>query len=202
MATAVLQAQDWFPNSKSRHNGFVDVIYRPHVKSKSKSPQRSNKKPDQGHGSGSSPRKAKAQEEKKWPTKPKAQDEGLDETGKICVKKQNYHRYHGKQAVGNNLSMGQVTILKRGQTVESSSQIVSPAKTTVAAAQITRSVEISVKMSKLTSKSKFPARIMAEGWAGPAIANSPSPRCLPLPKFPLKKTESTVEEKVGEELAK
>ncbi|GLJ38658.1 hypothetical protein SUGI_0788090 [Cryptomeria japonica] len=98
--------------------------------------------------------------------------------------------------------MGQVTILKRGHTVESTSHTmgqldVSPPKAEFAASTM-RSARFKpgayVKMSK--------AKPRAEKSVGLAFANSSSPSCLPLPKFFVKKMTTTTEEKglIEEEL--
>lgn len=179
MGTAVLQAQDCL----SPYEGFMGAVYRAPAKPKSKSPSRKKT----GHG----------QQEKKRPLKP---SEAATEAGKRFVKSQNCQRQNGrpngKEQAKSNMVTGQVTILKRGQSVESTSHAmgrlgVSPPKS-VAAAQATRSAGFEPVTCMKTSK----AKPRPEEWAGPAFANSPSPNCLPLPKFSVKKTAAAAEEKV------
>eukprot|EP00252_Welwitschia_mirabilis_P008856 TRINITY_DN2109_c1_g2_i1.p1 TRINITY_DN2109_c1_g2~~TRINITY_DN2109_c1_g2_i1.p1 ORF type:complete len:186 (+),score=17.25 TRINITY_DN2109_c1_g2_i1:305-862(+) len=84
------------------------------------------------------------------------------------------------------LTAGQVTLLKRGE----------PLRKSGGNEEERRSPAQTLRRASASSKSKttFPLALpMAKGaaseeWAGPAFVNSPSPRCLPLPKFSVKKS--------------
>ncbi|GLJ42781.1 hypothetical protein SUGI_0887120 [Cryptomeria japonica] len=126
-----------------------------------------------------SPSRKKSQQEKKRPLK--------SEVWKRSVKSQNCQpekeKSNVKEQGKNNMVMEQVTILKRGETV---GHAISPPKAEFAAAGFEPATFIKMSNSKPRT----------EKWAGPAFANSPSPSCLPLPKFSFNKMAAPAEEKV------
>lgn len=178
MGTAVLQAQ----NCLSPYEGFMGAVYRAPAKTKSKSPSKK--------------KSAHTQQEKKRPLKsPEV------EAGKRSVKSQNFQRQNGKsnlkEQAKNNMVMGQVTILKRGQAVESTSHAMGRLGVSPPKAEFAAPARRSAGFEPVTFMKTSKAKPRSEEWAGPAFANSPSPNCLPLPKFSVKKTASAAEEKAS-----
>lgn len=182
MGTAVMHAQDCL----SPYDGLMGAVYRP-VKLKSKSP----------------PRKKTGQEKKRQLKSPPP--EVVTDAGKRSFKNQglsqNFQRQNwksnGKEQAKNNIGVGPVTILKRGQTVENMSHAmgrlgVSPPKAEFVA-RPTRSVGFEPGTFVKASKTKP----RPEEWAGPAFAKSPAPSSLPLPKFPVRKAAASVFEERG-----
>lgn len=126
MGTEVLPARDFLAHYHRHPNvDLMGLIYHkkfhPHPQHKKKS----------GHGHGFSPQKAKVKgeiPEKKRPLKPKPQEESFPEVGKRAVNRiqkaaeRNSGRVDNqtlkKEPAKNPLLMGQVTILKRGQTLK------------------------------------------------------------------------------------
>ncbi|GLJ42780.1 hypothetical protein SUGI_0887110 [Cryptomeria japonica] len=175
MGTAVMQAQDCL----SPYEGLMGAVYRAPAKPKSKSPSRKKS----GH----------AQQEKKRP-------EAVTDSRKRSVKSQNFQRQNGKgnlkEQGKNNMVMGQVTILKRGHTVESTTHAMGRLGVSPPKAEFVARPTRSAGFEPATFVKTFKAKPKPEEWAGPAFANSPSPSCVPLPNFSVKKTAAAAEEKV------
>lgn len=182
MGTAVMQAQDCL----SPYDGLMEAVYRP-VKLKSKSP----------------PRKKSGQEKKRQlkPPPPEVVTDSGKRTFKNQGLSQNSQRQNwksnGKEQAKNSIVMGQLTILKRGETVENMSHAMgrlgmSPPKAEFVG-RPTRSAAFAPGTFVKASKTKP----RPEEWAGPAFANSPAPSSLPLPKFSVRKAVASVVEERG-----
>lgn len=196
MGTAVLQAQDCLNlHRKNKHHGFTAAIYYGGAKSPSNyEPAKKSQSHRKKAAHGSSPQKpcnpkgATEFPEKKRPFK---SGEFHGDAGKRSLKNQNQNLQRREQSQPKDFPMGAVTILKRGQSIESKGHMmgrlgVSPPKSGATAEELFTGRRI---MRSVSAGFDQPESVkFAEEWAGPGFSNSPSPRCLPLPNFPVKKT--------------
>lgn len=206
MGTVVLPARDFLAHNQNNPNvRLMGLIYT------KKSHQHPQSKRKSGHGQGSSPQKTKVKgenPEKKRPLKPKPQEESFPEVGKKVV----YRIHKGsdrrsghvddqplkKEPAKDLLLMGQVTILKRGQTLKPdnnlSSQRETANKTTdtlfVSRTEFLRpDPTILPKDRILKSRSVSSKEIEAATPAGFEIQTSEGGNDTKTPNFPLSNSE-------------